>query len=202
MKKLFVFCLIAILLLSGCVANEKNDLYDETPIPTLTPSPENTEIPVITATPEETQIPVITEAPITTPTIEATPDTSKGVKKYVNTDKINVRKGNSTTTDKIGTLSKGDEVIAYSTQEGWIYICFDENKYGYVSEKYLSDTKPLMQTPTAAPTKAPATPTVKPTEVPITPTAEPTKNPTAKPFLSPSTTPKDDESFDLVDDML
>ena len=205
MKKLLFFCVIAILLLSGCVANDRNDLfYGETPEPALTATPEITATPTLTETPQNTEIPadmeilVATEAPTATPTLkaEATPINSKGVKKYVIGDKVNVRKSNSTSADKIAMLYKGDEVMAYSSGGGWTFIGFSGNRYGYVNSKYLSTAKPSDNTATAEPTP---TATVAPT---ATPTVEPTQTPTAPPILSPAATPEDDESFDLPEDML
>lgn len=111
-----------------------------------------------------------------TPTAKptATPDTSKGVTKYVNADKVNVRASGSSSATKLTSLVKGKEVIAYATVGDWTYIRYGTSKYGYISTKYLSDTAPssATATATAAPT---ATATAKPTAAP-TPTAAPKKS--------------------------
>ena len=199
MKKLFVVFIFAIFLFSGCVANEKNDpFYGETPAPTVTATPEATETPVATETPEASETPVVTQKPLVTATPEntntATPEITpinlKGIKKYVIGDKVNVRKSNTTSSDKIAILYKGDEVMAYSSGGGWTFIGFSGGKYGYVSSKYLSTVKPSENTPEITPTA-----TVEPT---LTPTVEPTSTPTPTPTLAPS----DDDSFDLPDDPL
>lgn len=188
---------------SGCVVNEKNDpFYGETPAPTSTATPEATETPDITATPEETELPKNTETPVTTESPEAIPTSTpevtpinlKGVKKYVIGDKVNVRKNNTTSSDKIAILYKGDEVMAYSSGGGWTFIGFSGGKYGYVSSKYLSTEKPSDNTPTAEPT-----PTLTPTPAP---TQAPASEPNLTPALTPTPTPADDDSFDLPEDEL
>lgn len=55
----------------------------------------------------------------------------------VNTDSLNVRKGSSTTYEKIGTLSKGDFVEIYGRSNGWYKIAFN-NEFGYVSASYIT----------------------------------------------------------------
>ena len=62
--------------------------------------------------------------------------------KYVNTSAgLNVRKGPSTSYDKIATLAHGTKVTVKSTSNGWSQIT-SENITGYVSDQYLSSTKP------------------------------------------------------------
>ena len=62
--------------------------------------------------------------------------------KYVNTSAgLNVRKGPSTSYDKIATLVHGTKVTVKSTSNGWSQIT-SENITGYVSDQYLSSTKP------------------------------------------------------------
>ncbi len=108
-----------------------------------------------------------------TPTAKptATPDTSKGVTKYVNADKVNVRATGSSSATKLASLVKGKEVVAYATVGDWTYIRYGSTKYGYISTKYLSDTAPSTSTATPAATPTP-TATVKPTTA-ATPTPTP-----------------------------
>ena len=62
--------------------------------------------------------------------------------KYVNSSTgLNVRKGPSTSYDKIATLAHGTKVTVKSTSNGWSQIT-SENITGYVSDQYLSSTKP------------------------------------------------------------
>lgn len=106
-------------------------------------------------------------SPSATGTPTATPDTSKGTKMYVTGDGVNVRKSNSTSSDKVAQLVKGKEVTAYAKVGDWTYIQYGTNKYGYVSSKYLSETAPA--TATNAPTltlKPSATATANPTSAP------------------------------------
>lgn len=95
-----------------------------------------------------TEDPKTTTEPSTSPS--ATPDTSKGTKMYVTGDGVNVRKSNSTSSDKVASLVKGKEVTAYAKVGDWTYIQYGTNKYGYISSKYLSDKAPA--TVTNAPT--------------------------------------------------
>lgn len=110
---------------------------------------------------------VSSTTPSTSPT--ATPDTSKGTKMYVTGDGVNVRKSNSTSSDRVAQLVKGKEVTAYAKVGDWTYIQYGTNKYGYISTKYLSDKAPT--TATNAPTL-----TLKPNTTTPTPTNTPTKS--------------------------
>ncbi len=114
----------------------------------------------------------VTSTPIPSPT--ATPDTTNGTKMFVIGDGVNVRKGNSTSSDKVAQLVKGKEVTAYAKVGDWTYIQYGTNKYGYISTKFLSD-------------KAPATATPAPT-LTIKPSASSTTKPSATATLIPSTT--------------
>ncbi|MGL5328389.1 MAG: SH3 domain-containing protein [Peptostreptococcaceae bacterium] len=64
------------------------------------------------------------------------PETPKETK-MVNTSSLNVRSGPSTSHDKVGTLSKGDNVEVISENSGWSKILFNK-KGAYVSSQYLS----------------------------------------------------------------
>ena len=106
-----------------------------------------------------------------TPTAKptATPDTSKGVTMYVTGEKVNVRKSGSSSADLITSLVKGKQVTAYNKVGDWTYIRYGNDKYGYISSKYLSDTDPTKATPTPTATAKPtsnATPTPTPTAAP------------------------------------
>lgn len=59
---------------------------------------------------------------------------------YVSTDGLRVRKGPSTDTEEITSLSKNDEVKITGQTGNWYEIDLD-GKIGYVSAKYISDTK-------------------------------------------------------------
>ncbi|MDU2197883.1 MAG: C39 family peptidase [Peptostreptococcaceae bacterium] len=58
----------------------------------------------------------------------------------VNTSVLNVRKGASTSSKKLGSIKKNTKVKVYSISKGWAKIAY-KNSFGYVSSKYLIDTK-------------------------------------------------------------
>jgi len=59
---------------------------------------------------------------------------------YVSTDGLRVRKGPSTDTEEITSLSKNDEVQIIAQEGKWYKIDIN-GEIGYVSAKYISDTK-------------------------------------------------------------
>jgi len=109
--------------------------------------------------------------PTATPRPTTTPDTSNGTTMYVTGDSVNVRKSGSSSADKVASLVKGKQVTAYKKIGDWTYIRYGNEKYGYISSKYLSTTDPT-KTPTPTPTTS-ATPTTSPTTS-ATPTPTPT----------------------------
>ena len=64
---------------------------------------------------------------------------------------LNVRKGPSTSYDKVGTLSTGTAVTVHSTSNGWSKISANGIE-GYVSSQYLSATKPSTSNGTSSST--------------------------------------------------
>lgn len=99
----------------------------------------------------------VTEEPEETEKESEIPDVPKVTYTYTELNKImyvkssvNVRDLPSTDGEKLGSLSKGQEVIitGQCNETGWYRISFD-GKVAYVSKKYLIDTKPETQvTPT------------------------------------------------------
>ena len=59
---------------------------------------------------------------------------------YVSVESLKVRKENNTSSDIIDSLKKNDEVSIIEKLDGWYKIKID-GKIGYVSSKYISDTK-------------------------------------------------------------
>ncbi len=129
-----------------------------------------------TPTPTEEPTPTPTEEPTPEPTQEPTPEptqepsytyTEKKLTMYANYS-LNIRNMPSTDGEKIGSLSKGQEikVIGVCNETGWYRISYG-NKEAYVSNKYVTSKKPAepTPTPTAKPTATP-TPTPKPTQTP------------------------------------
>ena len=67
------------------------------------------------------------------------------------TGTVNLRNGAGTSFEKVGSLNKGDSVtrtgtaIAGTEAEGWSRIQLSDGNIVYVSNKYLSTTKPVVQ---------------------------------------------------------
>lgn len=65
------------------------------------------------------------------------------------TGTVNLRSGPSTAHDKVGSLNKSDSVtrvgIGTAEAEGWSRIQLSDGSIVYVSNKYLSTTKPVVQ---------------------------------------------------------
>lgn len=117
---------------------------------------------------EPTPEPEVTQAP---------EPTTQEVNKvgYVSTDGLRVRKGASTDTEEITSLSKNDKVQIIGKEGNWYKIDLD-GEIGYVSAKYISDTKlpdttsrsgsTLKSETTEQPTETPKEETPKTEEVP------------------------------------
>lgn len=73
-------------------------------------------------------------------------ETEKVIRKgYVNTESLKVRKEANTSSEVISSLKKNDEISIIGEQEGW-YKIKNGQQVGYVSSKYISDTKVLEAT--------------------------------------------------------
>ena len=75
------------------------------------------------------------------PMVDATESHADTTKYVTPSEGLNVRKGPSTSYEKIAKLSKGTEVTVISTSNGWSKIK-SGSITGYVSSSYLSSTKP------------------------------------------------------------
>ena len=75
------------------------------------------------------------------PSGSSSSSTSTTTKYVTPSEGLNVRKGPSTSYEKIAKLSKGTEVTVISTSNGWSKIK-SGNTTGYVSSEYLSSKKP------------------------------------------------------------
>ena len=76
--------------------------------------------------------------------------------KYVTANSLNVRSGAGTNYYKVGSLSKGTQVTVHSTSNGWSKIT-SGSVNGYVSDQYLSTTKPSDSTSSGSSTTDRAT---------------------------------------------
>lgn len=81
-----------------------------------------------------------TETNTNTTTEEKPENTTVTKKAYVSTDSLKVRKESNTSSEIIDSLTKNDEVSIIEEKDGWYKIKID-GKIGYVSSKYISDTK-------------------------------------------------------------
>lgn len=173
MKKVLIFCLSAALLLVSLTACHKpqEDQPTEpdppqaatstqadvsTPEPLADPKPEPPEqapaspdqlSDTISAAPDEvedTQPPEETEPQ--EDEVQLFTDVNETV--YA-TGTVNLRSGPSTAHDKVGSLNKSDSVtrvgIGTAEAEGWSRIQLSDGSLVYVSNKYLSTTKPVVQ---------------------------------------------------------
>ena len=93
---------------------------------------------------EQETTPEVTETTTTNTTEkkEETTPTIKSISKtgYVTTESLMVRKEASTSSEDIESLSKNDKVEITGQLDGWYQIKIN-GKTGYVSSKYISDTK-------------------------------------------------------------
>lgn len=69
-------------------------------------------------------------------------DSPAPVFKYISADKLNIRKGPSSETEKIGTLEKGNRVQVFDVEGDYIKIKTSGNIEGYVLAQYVADSLP------------------------------------------------------------
>lgn len=72
-------------------------------------------------------------------------EVQKEVTKYINSEVVNLREGEGTSTASIAKLSKGTQVTVTSENNGWSKVKVN-NKEGYVLSTLLSDRKPEVTT--------------------------------------------------------
>ena len=182
MKKVLIFCLSAALLLVSLTACHKPQADQptepdppqtvtttqadvSTPEPLADPKPEPPEqapaspdqlsdtIPAAPDEVEDTQPPEETESQ--EDEVQLFTDVNETV--YA-TGTVNLRSGPSTAHDKVGSLNKSDSVtrvgIGTADAEGWSRIQLSDGSTVYVSNKYLSTTKPVAQQPSGGSTQS------------------------------------------------
>ena len=114
------------------------------PIKDTTPEPEPEQTPAAPVETEDTQPPEETEPQ--EDEVQLFTDVNETV--YA-TGTVNLRSGPSTAHDKVGSLNKSDSVtrvgIGTADAEGWSRIQLSDGSIVYVSNKYLSTTKPVVQ---------------------------------------------------------
>ena len=114
------------------------------PIKDTTPEPEPQQTPAAPVETEDTQPPEETESQ--EDEVQLFTEVNETV--YA-TGTVNLRSGPSTAHDKVGSLNKSDSVtrvgIGTADAEGWSRIQLSDGSLVYVSNKYLSTTKPVVQ---------------------------------------------------------
>ena len=114
------------------------------PIKDTAPEPEPEQTPAAPVETEDTQPPEETESQ--EDEVQLFTDVNETV--YA-TGTVNLRSGPSTAHDKVGSLNKSDSVtrvgIGTADAEGWSRIQLSDGSTVYVSNKYLSTTKPAPQ---------------------------------------------------------
>ncbi len=174
MKKVLIFCLSAALLLVSLTACHKPQADQptepdppqtvtttqadvSTPEPLADPKPEPPE--QAPASPDQLSdtIPAAPdEVEDTQPPEETEPQEAEQVQLFTEvnetvyaTGTVNLRNGAGTSFDKVGSLNAGDSVtrigIGTADAEGWSRIQLSDGSLVYVSNKYLSTTKPVVQ---------------------------------------------------------
>ena len=120
------------------------------PIKDTAPEPEPEQTPAAPVETEDTQPPEETESQ--EDEVQLFTDVNETV--YA-TETVNLRSGPSTAHDKVGSLNKSDSVtrvgIGTAEAEGWSRIQLSDGSLVYVSNKYLSTTKPVVQQQTSKP---------------------------------------------------
>ena len=115
------------------------------PIKDTAPEPEPEQTPAAPVETEDTQPPEETE-PQEAEQVQLFTEVNETV--YA-TGTVNLRSGPSTAHDKVGSLNKSDSVtrvgIGTAEAEGWSRIQLSDGSLVYVSNKYLSTTKPVVQ---------------------------------------------------------
>ena len=121
------------------------------PIKDTAPEPEPEQTPAAPVETEDTQPPEETE-PQEAEQVQLFTEVNETV--YA-TGTVNLRSGPSTAHDKVGSLNKSDSVtrvgIGTAEAEGWSRIQLSDGSTVYVSNKYLSTTKPAPQQQTSKP---------------------------------------------------
>ena len=160
MKKTLIYALALALALSLTACGQPKAEQPTDPAPsTSTPEPIAAPEPIkdTTPEPEPEQTPAApVETEDTQPPEETEPQEAEQVQLFTEvnetvyaTGTVNLRSGPSTAHDKVGSLNKSDSVtrvgIGTADAEGWSRIQLSDGSTVYVSNKYLSTTKPVVQ---------------------------------------------------------
>lgn len=117
-----IFAIIIILITVFLCACTPTPTQNQTPTPPASQQPgEVTPTPYLVADP--------------------TPEAVEPKQMYVTGSNVNVRSEANTTSSVLTALKRNTPVTVYRQENGWYYIEYAENKFGYMSAQYLSDEK-------------------------------------------------------------
>lgn len=170
MKKTLIYALALALALSLTACGQPNAEQPTDPAPgTSTPEPIAAPEPIkdTAPEPEPEQTPAApVETEDTQPPEETEPQEAEQVQLFTEvnetvyaTGTVNIRAGWSADSDKLGSLSVGQSVtrtgtsIAGTEAEGWSRVELSDGTTAYISNKYLSTTKPVAQQPSGGSTQ-------------------------------------------------
>ena len=161
MKKMLIYALALALALSLTACGQPKAEQPTDPAPsTSTPEPIATPEPIkdTTPEPEPEQTPAAPVETEDTQPPEETESQEDEVQLFTEvnetvyaTGTVNIRSSWSAESEKLGSLNKGDSAtrtgtaIAGTEAEGWSRIQLSDGSTVYVSSKYLSTTKPVVQ---------------------------------------------------------
>ena len=159
MKKILSALLIALMLFSVVACGDKGNQEAQTPANTtdvLTPIP--TEMATATPTQEPAPTPTIEVTATPAPTSGIGPvDLTKFTTLYVSGSVVNVREEATTSSKKITSLPVNTPVKSYKVVNGWHYISYADNHFGFMAGDYLSTAPVTVKTP-APSVEPPASP--------------------------------------------
>ena len=121
------------------------------PIKDTTPEPEPEQTPAAPVETEDTQPPEKTESEEVESPVEQVQLFTDCNETVYATGTVNIRASYTADSEKLGSLNKGDSVtrtgiaIAGTEAEGWSRIQLSDGNIVYVSNKYISTTKPVQQ---------------------------------------------------------
>lgn len=121
------------------------------PIKDTTPEPEPEQTPAAPVETEDTQPPEETESEEVESQVEEVQLFTDCNETVYATGTVNIRSSWSAESEKLGSLNKGDSVtrtgtsIAGTEAEGWSRIQLSDGTVVYISNQYLSTTKPVQQ---------------------------------------------------------
>lgn len=165
MKKALIYSLTLALALSlaacGQPKQDPPSEPDPAPAATSTPDPAATSTPADISTPEPSQVQTpepLTEKITTAPTESEDPQEVSEVEVQLFTDcnetvyatgTVNIRASYTADSNKLGSLTRGQSItrtgVGVNDADGWSRVQLADGSTAYISNKYLSVTKPSTQ---------------------------------------------------------